>query len=238
MQLLDLTHADLPSNLALDEALLLEAEAGRVGPVLRLWEWPTNAVVLGAAGSLAIDVNEADCCAAGVPIARRSSGGGTVLIGSGCLLYSVVLPYDLAPRLNEILPSIRYVLSRLANALRAIVPEVAFDGISDLTLQGRKFSGNSQQRKRRCFLHHGTLLCGFELDHVGRFLNAPERSPDYRQGRIHSDFLTNLPCTAEEIRHRLVKEWAPTGSLSEVPWKVTQELVAEKFGREEWVRRR
>jgi lipoate-protein ligase A len=50
MTFLDLT---LPAeNLALDEALLLDAEAG--GPeVLRLWHWPHHAVVLGAGGRLA-----------------------------------------------------------------------------------------------------------------------------------------------------------------------------------------
>ena len=43
MHFLDLTLPTLPENLALDEALLLEAEAG--GPnLLRVWSWPNNAV--------------------------------------------------------------------------------------------------------------------------------------------------------------------------------------------------
>ena len=47
MFVLDATLGALAENLALDEALLLAAEAG--GPeVLRLWEWPSPAVVLGA----------------------------------------------------------------------------------------------------------------------------------------------------------------------------------------------
>src|SRR6202040_1238413 len=81
------------ANLALDEALLLEAEDGRGGEVLRVWEWPTPAGVLGAGCRLAQDVDEDLCRADAVPILRRASGGGTVLLGRGCLLYSLILSY-------------------------------------------------------------------------------------------------------------------------------------------------
>src|SRR5438309_1674831 len=71
MNYFDKTLPTVAENLALDEALLLDAEAG--GPeVLRLWSWPTHAVVLGAGGRLAGDVDEAACKTDGVPILRRS----------------------------------------------------------------------------------------------------------------------------------------------------------------------
>src|SRR5437764_716289 len=79
MLFLDRTLPLLAENLALDEALLLEAETG--GPeVLRVWQWPSSAVVLGAGGRIADDVCEERCRADGVPLARRASGGGTVLL--------------------------------------------------------------------------------------------------------------------------------------------------------------
>src|SRR5437667_5341974 len=90
MRFLDLTLPTAAENLALDEALLLEAEAGRGGEVLRLWEWSRYAVVLGAGCRLA-EVDEAACAADAVPILRRASGGGTVLLGPGCLCYTLVL---------------------------------------------------------------------------------------------------------------------------------------------------
>src|SRR5437868_13174385 len=96
MHRLDLTLANLPANLALDEAMLLDAEAGRNGEVLRFWHWPSPAVVLGAGGRVHADVDIEACHRAGVPMARRSSGGGTVLLGAGCLLYSLILRLDRA----------------------------------------------------------------------------------------------------------------------------------------------
>src|SRR6267154_192294 len=117
MELIDITLPSVPENLALDEALLLEAEAGRGGEVLRIWEWPRPAVVLGAGGVIADDVNMAACERDGVPLARRSSGGGTVLIGPGCLLYLLVLRYDRAAELRDIRKSYPWILSQVIGAL-------------------------------------------------------------------------------------------------------------------------
>jgi len=48
MLCLDLTCGSVAENLALDEALLIEADAGRGQPVLRFWEPAEYALVLGA----------------------------------------------------------------------------------------------------------------------------------------------------------------------------------------------
>jgi lipoate-protein ligase A len=237
MRLLDLTLPDAAENLALDEALLIAAEEADAGEVLRLWELPSLAVVVGAGGSVAIDVNAAACEADGVPVLRRSSGGGTVLLGPGCLCFSLVLSYDRAPGLNEIPPSNRYVLGRVLRALRPVTAG-ALEGTSDLAVNGIKFSGNAQQRKRRHFLHHGTLLCGFDLALVPRYLNPPERQPDYRRDRPHSEFVANLPTTVAEAKRLLIEEWQADGEYGPLPWERVRELVAAKYSRDEWNRRR
>src|SRR5262245_18532332 len=110
MQLLDLTLPTPEANLALDQALLEECEAGRAGEVLRLWEWPRPAVVLGSGCRLAEDVDQEACRAEGVPVLRRSCGGGTVLLGRGCLLFSLVLLHSRDPALREISSSYEFIL--------------------------------------------------------------------------------------------------------------------------------
>jgi lipoate-protein ligase A len=237
MKLLDSTRASAEENLALDEALLLAAEADTGGAVLRLWEAPAAAVVVGSGGSVSIDVNLPACDADRVPVLRRASGGGTVVLGPGCLCFSLVLDYEHAPRLNEIPASNRYVLGRIVRALAPVVT-ASVEGTSDLTVGGVKFSGNAQQRKRRFFLHHGTLLCGFDLALVVKYLRAPEREPDYRRGRSHSEFVTNLPVTVEEAKRLLIDEWRPEGECGPVPLEKVFELVAAKYSRDEWNRRR
>src|SRR5262249_26445011 len=210
MRYLDLTLPAAVENLALDEALLLQAETGAEGgggEVLRVWEWPAPVVVLGAGGVLQDDGGEAACLADGVPILRRSSGGGTVLLGRGCLCYSLVLAYDRAPGLDQIRASYRWVFERMQEVFARLLPGVEPAGISDLAVAGKKFSGNAQQPKRRHFLHHGTLLHDFDLSLVPRYLRLPKQQPDYREQRSHEDFLMNLPCSVSELKARLREVW-------------------------------
>ncbi len=238
MDFLDLTLPSAAENLALDEALLLEAEAGRGGEVLRLWEWPHYAVVLGAGCALADDVDEAACAADGVPVLRRASGGGTVLLGPGCLCYSLVLSYLRGPALAEITPSYVYILNRVRESLAGLLPEIGQAGTSDLAGAGLKFSGNAQQRKRDHLLHHGTLLYDFDLSRIGRYLRMPGRQPDYRARRDHAAFVRNLPASADEVKWRLREVWRAVAAMADWPRETVRRLAEEKYTREEWTCRR
>jgi len=236
--LLEQTLTTLDENLALDEALLLAAEAGGGGEVLRFWEWPAKAVVLGAGGSIAIDVNEAVCREDGVPLHRRASGGGTVLLDRGCLNYTVVLEYTRAAELRDVTASYQWLLGKVRDALRPVAT-LEHIGISDLALEGRKVSGNAQQRKSRILLHHGTLLYAFDASTVGRYLNPPERAPTYRAGRDHASFVTNLPADAATLKRLIVAEFAAQPSeLSDAVMDRVPALIEERYAKQEWVRRR
>ncbi len=238
MHFLDRTLPSPAENLALDEALLLAAEAGQSGEVLRLWQWPQPAVVLGSGCRLADDVNEAACAADDVPILRRSSGGGTVLLGGGCLLYSLILRYDRDPALAEVRPSYRHILGRISQALAQGTGRIEQAGISDLILDGRKFSGTAQQRKRFHLLHHGTLLYAFDRTLLPRYLRQPQRQPDYRAGRDHLAFVRNLPLSGEELKRRLRQAWDAVEPAAEWSAETVSRLTAEKYNALEWTRRR
>ena len=247
MNYLDLTLPTVAENLALDEALLLEAEASRSGELLRFWEWPTPTVILGAGSRLTEDVNQPACQADGVAIFRRSSGGGTVLLGHGCLCYSLILSYDRHAALREIHSSFRFILGQIRDTLADISPagqagptdlRLELAGTSDLSLAGRKISGNSQQRKRRFLLHHGTILYAFDAKLVDRYLLMPIRQPDYRLQRNHSEFLANLSAPASELQSRLLTAWSATAPVDSWPRETVRQLAEDKYGRPEWIRRR
>ncbi len=237
MHLCETTLPTLADNLALDEALLLHAEAG--GPeTLRLWEWPRPAVVVGAAGKLAEEIDENACRADDVPIGRRSSGGGTVLLGGGCLLYSLILRFDRDPALADLRASYRFILGNILNGLNPLVPELTLQGTSDLALGDRKFSGNAQQRKRTNLLHHGTLLYALDATSLARYLQPPPRQPEYRGGRVHADFVTNLPIDGTTLKRMMKEIWQATDALPDWPREMTAMLAKEKYATDAWLRRR
>lgn len=238
MRFLSLTLPTVEENLACDEALLLEAEAGTAGECLRLWEWPFRAVILGAAGIVRDDVREEACEEDDITLGRRSSGGGTVLLGSGCLLYSLVLSYDRAEELKNINSSYRYILGKIRETLRPAIAGIELAGTSDLAVGGQKFSGNSQQRKRNFLLHHGTILYAFNLESIGKYLHLPRRQPDYRDNRDHQSFLMNLPLHKDMIADQLRNIWQATEETLEWPKPRVKKLVQQKYAKEEWIRRR
>lgn len=227
MKLLELTLPTPAANLALDEALLDAAEAGELaGEVLRFWESPQLAVVVGRSSRVAEEVDLAACREANVPVLRRASGGAAVVIGPGCLMYGVVLDYRGREHLRQIDQAHRHVLGSLQTALCPLVPQLAQLGTSDLAIDGRKCSGNSLRCKRDHLLYHGTLLYGFDLSQIGRLLRAPPRQPAYRAGRDHGDFVTNVPLSAMCLRQAIAQAVAAGATLTEWPQERTQRLAA------------
>lgn len=231
MRLLDLTLPTSEENLALDVALLEEAERGALtDEVLRLWEPQSFTVVLGRSSQIALEVDQEACERRGIPILRRSSGGAAIVTGPGCLMYAVVLDLEQRPRLRAINEIHAFVLGKLADALNRLTPGVSRQGTSDLALENRKFSGNSLRVKRNHALYHGTLLYNFPLPLVGECLLTPPRQPEYRQGRRHEEFIQNLPMAPDQLRHALIMAFAASSSPGHWPVDAFVSLAATKHG--------
>jgi len=245
VKLLDLTLPTPAENLALDEALLDWAEEQNPAhEYLRLWESPQPMVVVGRSSRVPIEVDEATCRQSNIPILRRSSGGATIVAGPGCLMYALVLSYERRPELKDIRRAHACVLGRIAESLQPLVSQlgnVEQAGTSDLVLvervpstARRKFSGNSLRAKRSHFLYHGTLLYDFDLSLIGSCLRMPPRVPDYRNGRLHADFVMNLPISRDAIRDALDSAWPTDGNIATWPTKRVAELVDSRFARDDW----
>jgi lipoate---protein ligase len=188
-------------NLALDKVRFRALEDGAQGEILRLWESPALVVVVGRSSVMPSEVDLETCVEDSVAVLRRDSGGGAVLLGPGCMSYSLLLSLGRHPELRNVSLSYRLILGWLVQALA--VPGLETRGVSDLAIGERKVSGNAQRRGRQALLHHGTLLYEFDPRLVERYLKQPLRQPDYRSGRRHADFLGNLPLSRDQIRTRL-----------------------------------
>ncbi|HEY2147825.1 MAG TPA: lipoate--protein ligase family protein [Pirellulales bacterium] len=238
MDLLELTLETPAENLALDEALLLAAdEANEPQETLRLWESREPFVVLGSSSRIADEVRLADCKARSIVVLRRTSGGAAIVTGPGCLMYALVLSLEARPELRAIDRAHCFVLNHLARAIGTLAPGVAVRGTSDLAIGERKFSGNSLRMKRSHLLYHGTLLYGFPLELIGACLARPPREPAYRAARPHQEFITNLPLDSLALRLAVIDAFRPIPSGVDWPRRLTAQLAAEKFGRDDWIAR-
>jgi lipoate-protein ligase A len=202
----DRTDLDPEEQLGREWALFRSVEAGAAGNLCRCWQVTQPVVVVGRNSPIAADVRLDTCREDRVPVLRRFSGGGAVVLGPGCLNYAVVLSLVSWPELTDVSASFHFILKRIVAALG--ISGLSFAGKTDLVLDGRKVSGNAQRRGRRALIHHGTLLFGFDPRLATRYLKEPVRQPAYRAARRHAEFIGNLPLSGETVRARLENAWA------------------------------
>ncbi|HVO93359.1 MAG TPA: lipoate--protein ligase family protein [Terriglobales bacterium] len=235
MKYLDLTFTDPAQNLACDEALLTLCETEQIdAALLRVWQPANHFVVLGHSNRLRAEVDVEYCCAAGVPVLRRISGGGTVLQGPGCLNYSLILDSRIFP-VASIGVAFDFVLQRHRQLMENLKgAKTRIDGVSDLTAGGRKFSGNSQYRKKNYVLVHGTFLLNFDLSLIEHCLRMPERQPEYRLNRSHKEFVANLQLSAGEVRRGLIEAWNATERFESLPSALIDEISVRRYRRVSW----
>jgi lipoate-protein ligase A len=234
MKYADITLPTPAENLACDEALLDWCEEGGADEVLRFWEPRNYFVVVGYANHLDKEVNLAACAAKQIPVLRRCTGGGTVVQGPGCLSYSLVLCIQEA-NLRNISTTNQFILEKHARVLSEFVGQpVEIAGQTDLTIAERKFSGNSQRRKRTHLLFHGTFLLAFDLPLIEQLLPMPSRQPDYRGNRAHCDFLTNVGLSAGTVKQALRKAWNASKPLEDLPHARIGLLSSQRYNSDSW----
>jgi lipoate---protein ligase len=225
-----------------DDAFLELAECEGT-ETLWTWESPVPFVVVGYGQQIAREVDEAACERRGIPILRRSSGGGAVVQGPGCLNYGLALRIAEGGPLAGITSANQSIMDRNRRALASLLGNaVQVRGHTDLVFgdaaSARKFSGNAQRRRRQALLFHGTILLDFDLPLIAELLRFPSAQPDYRRDRGHLDFVANTGLSAAAVIAALRQEWQAEAEGLKLPTEDMQAAVASRYGVAGWHRRR
>jgi len=234
MNLWNLSQPTTIDNLACDEALFHHVE--RTGQSwLRLWQPVEPTVVLGYANAALKEADLEFCKKNGIAINRRISGGGTVVLLEGCLCYSLALPIIDNTPFEHIGTTNRFIMETNRNALEASTGQpIKVEGVSDLALNGRKFSGNAQKRGRRALLFHGSLLTNANLELIANCLRHPTAEPDWRTRRSHADFMANLGHSFRAIESALANAWQAAPADPPPLSDEIQRLSIERYQKTAW----
>jgi lipoate-protein ligase A len=175
IRLLSDAPLDGPSNMARDEALLIEVGRRASPPTLRLYEWDPPTVSLGYFQPIAA-FERLPAPAGSLAVVRRLTGGGAILHDRE-LTYAWVLPDDHALLAGG--PNRLYELAHqaIAAALRDLGPTATTAGVSDdsgprrgpffcfgrrhrfdLVVGEAKIAGSAQRRTRHAVLQHGSIV--------------------------------------------------------------------------------
>ena len=104
-----------------------------------------------------------------------------------------------AKELESLTNTTTFILQLVKKTLSKALNNIELKGISDLTINDVKFSGNAQRRLKKAILFHGTILYNFDLELISNYLKEPPIQPEYRKNRPHRSFIQNITITKQEL---------------------------------------
>ncbi|MDN3954269.1 lipoate--protein ligase [Sporolactobacillus laevolacticus] len=129
-----------------------------------------------------------------VTVTRRLSGGGAVYNDPGNLSFSFIAKDD-----GDSFNNYRKFTEPVIRALHHMGVDAKLEGRNDLTVEGKKISGNAQFVTQGRIFSHGTLLFDVNLDNVSKALN-----PD--PAKYESKGIKSVRSRVTNIREHLTED--------------------------------
>lgn len=234
---IDVPSTDPAFNLALEQYAFDSLPRDRNW--FMLWR-NHNAIVIGRHQNTLAEINEAAVREKGVTVVRRLSGGGAVYHDLGNLNFTFIQDAAQGGRLDMGL-----FCRPVAQALRTMGVDAQVNGRNDITINGKKFSGNAQYSREGRVMHHGTIMYDSDLDAVGLVLRVnPEKIQAKGVRSVRSRVTTvrahmPRPVPLEEFKALLLQEISRERPME--PYYLTEGDIAaveaikkSRYDRWEW----
>lgn len=169
-------------NLAAEEYVLKEF----TDDVFMLWR-NEPCIIVGKHQNTLAEINLDFVKDNNIPVVRRITGGGTVFHDLGNLNFTFIKNGEADKLIN-----FRKFTQPIIEVLGKLGIEAKFEGRNDLTIDGKKFSGNAEHVYKNRVLHHGTLLFSAQLNNLSRALKVdPSKFQDKAVKSVRSR-VTNI----------------------------------------------
>lgn len=159
-----------------------------------LWQ-NSNAVVVGKHQNTVEEVNAEYVAEHDIKVVRRLSGGGAVYHDMGNLNFTFIKDVKESSELD-----LRLFCEPVARALQKLGVDAQVNGRNDITVGGKKISGNAQYLKKGRVMHHGTILFDSDLSVVGKALQVTEDKLQSKGARsVRSRVTTVKPHLKQDV---------------------------------------
>ncbi|WP_338817627.1 lipoate--protein ligase [Parvimonas micra] len=229
---------DVYFNLAMEEYIF---EKFKEDEVFMLWINEPS-VVIGKHQNLIEELNMKYCFDNNIKIARRLSGGGTVVHDFGNLNYTYITNTtgDTALDFKEFLKPMYKALLNL-NIDANISPR------NDFRVEEKKICGHSQFMRKKRVLHHGCILFDSNLDNLRNALNVENKKIISKSAKSVKSSVANLKEISKldyeisDFLEKLKTEILKTQENFEI-YELTKEdilkidkIKSEKYATKDWI---
>lgn len=184
MKILHLKNTPIFEQLQMEEALLRVDDSN----YCIINEGSSPAIVMGISGKVEELIDLDKVGQDPIPIIKRYSGGGTVVVDEDTIFVSFLCnkkDHDFAPYPEPIMRWSEGIYQEVLDH-----PEFSLRE-NDYVFGERKFGGNAQYLRKDRWLHHTTFLWDYQSERMDLLLH-PRKTPNYREGRSHEEFVTKL----------------------------------------------
>ena len=169
--------------------------------ILFLWQ-NAYTIVIGRNQDAYAELNIEAFSKDGGNLARRLSGGGAVYHDLGNLNFTLIAN-------NEVFNKNGYY-DIILQTMKSLGLKAEFNGRNDVTIDGRKFSGNAFYDNGKVSFQHGTLLINCETTKMQQYLTPNENKLQRNSVKSISSRVVNLvelfpEITVDTIKQSLIK---------------------------------
>ena len=161
---LDLMTTDPSYNLAMEQYVFDCLPRDRM--YFMLWQ-NDNAIIVGKYQNTIAEINEEAVRERGIRVVRRLSGGGAVYHDMGNLNFTFITDVGESNALD-----LKLFCEPVVRTLATLGVKAEVNGRNDITIDGKKFSGNSQYIRQGRVMHHGTIMFDSDLSVVSEALRV------------------------------------------------------------------
>ena len=235
-------------GLAVDDTLPQSVAHHNSPPILHLYTFVPS-VNVGKYQDIEAALRIDRCKARGIEYNRRSTGGGTVIMGPEIVALGLGINVDY-PGLKKGVGGVFESLSRvLIRALHAVGIEAYFQPKNDLEVNGKKIAGLSAASEAdTCLLFHTSLLVDFDIALMTDIMNTPVikladkgyNCFSQRMTTVRNELGRNLSVAEmiEAIQTAFESEFAirfKEDSPDEWEEKTIRRFIEERYTKDEWI---
>ncbi len=198
---------------------------------------------LGLLDNLGELIEYRECQNLGIPIIRRETGGGAVLLSRGQVFYQLILPKSMLP--FRVVDSYKVLCEPVLRVYRRLGLPAEYRPINDIVVGGKKISGQGAGDIGRYLVFVGNILIRFDTRLMARLFRLPHESLRSFVKEALEENMTWLErelkrdVSYDELASLLVEEFSKSfdfEEVSEVPEdalmladRLKEELTSEEF---------